>query len=79
MCGLGVAVEVHDFGPGCHEVGDELRLGVVAGVDLGEGAQFGVGAEDQVGSATGPSDCAGGPVAALEGLFALVGGGPGGV
>jgi hypothetical protein len=29
------AVEVHDFGPSCHEVGSELQLCVRTGVDLG--------------------------------------------
>ena len=54
------AVQVGDLGPGRDEVLDELRLGVVARVDLGEGAQLGVRAEDQVGAGAGPLDGAGG-------------------
>ena len=42
------AVQHHHLVPGGDEVSDELRLGVVAGVDLGECPQLGVGAEDQV-------------------------------
>jgi hypothetical protein len=34
------AIEVHDLGPRRHEVTYELLLGVVAGVDLGEGAEL---------------------------------------
>ena len=36
-------VGVHDLDPGVGEVRDELLPGVVAGVDLGEGPQLGVG------------------------------------
>jgi len=39
------AVEVHDLRPGGDEVVHELLLRVVAGVDLGEGAELGVGAK----------------------------------
>src|SRR6478672_13438184 len=42
------AVELHDLHPGRDEVVDELLVGVLAGVDLRERAQLGVGAEDQV-------------------------------
>jgi len=46
----------------------ELLLRVVAGVDLGERAQLGVRAEDQVDPAAGPGDRAGGAVTTLERL-----------
>ncbi len=36
------SIEVHDLGPGGDEVGDELRLVVVAGIDFGDGAELGV-------------------------------------
>lgn len=36
------SIEVHDLGPGGDEVGDELRLVVVAGIDLCDGAELGV-------------------------------------
>src|SRR5580700_3574286 len=58
-------VEVHDLVPGRDEVSDELLLGVIAGVDLGDGPQLGIRAEDQVGTGTGPPDPAG-RVPALE-------------
>ena len=47
-------VQVHDLDPGGDEVADELLARVVAGVDLGERAQLGVRAEDEVGAAAGP-------------------------
>src|SRR5689334_6567368 len=61
------AVEVHDLVPGGDEVAHELLLRVVAGVDLGQGAELGVRAEDQVDPARAPPELAGGAVAALEG------------
>ena len=42
------AVEVHDFGPCCHEVMHELFLCVAASVDFRDGAEPGVRAEDEV-------------------------------
>jgi len=42
------AVEVHHLDPGGDEGVDELLLGVGGGVDLGEGAEQGVGAEGEV-------------------------------
>lgn len=44
---------------------DEFLLGIIAGVDLGEGAQLGVGAEDQVDVRGGSFHLAGGAVANL--------------
>src|SRR3954451_9139452 len=41
-------VELHHLGPRGHEVLDELRPRVLAGVDLGERPQLAVGAEDEV-------------------------------
>ena len=38
-CGL-EAIEVHDLGPSGHEVAHEGGLVVIAGVDLGDGAQL---------------------------------------
>jgi hypothetical protein len=40
------AVKVHYLGPSGDEVFDELLLVIVGGVDLGESAELGVGAED---------------------------------
>ena len=48
------AVCVHDFGPGRDEVVDEFFFGVVRGVDLGDGAELGVGAEDEIDGGGGP-------------------------
>src|SRR5436190_5786527 len=42
------AVQVHDLVPRSHEVTHELLLRVVARVDLGDGPELGVRAEDQV-------------------------------
>ncbi len=47
MCDV-EAVEVHDLGPGGDEVSDEFVAGIGTGVDFGDGAQLGVGAEDEV-------------------------------
>src|SRR5581483_4597582 len=59
------AVEGHDLVPGGHEVADELLLGVVARVELGEAAEDGVRAEDEVDGGGRPLEVAGGPVPAL--------------
>jgi hypothetical protein len=40
------AVEVHYFGPGGYEVFGEGFFGVGGGVDLGDGSELGVAAED---------------------------------
>jgi hypothetical protein len=61
------AIGVHDLGPGGDEVVDELLLVVVLGVDLGIGAQDGVGAEHQVDAGRRPLDLAGLAVADLVG------------
>src|SRR5262245_24383345 len=50
------AVEVHHLGPRRHEVLDELLLRVGGRVDLGEGAQLRMRAEDQVHASPGPLD-----------------------
>ena len=42
------AVQFHDLDPGGDEVPVELLLVALLGIDLGHGAQNGVGAEDQV-------------------------------
>ncbi|KAJ0159871.1 hypothetical protein CTA2_8973 [Colletotrichum tanaceti] len=72
------AVEVHDLGPGGDEVADELFVGVGAGVDLGDGAQLRVGAEDEVGAGGGPLLGLGLAVEALPELAVVRGLGPGG-
>ncbi|KAI9147020.1 LOW QUALITY PROTEIN: hypothetical protein HJFPF1_13051 [Paramyrothecium foliicola] len=48
------ANKVHDLGPRGNEVLDKLLLGVDATVNLSNGAELGVGAEDQVGAGSGP-------------------------
>src|ERR1700716_4222843 len=63
-----VPVEVHDLVPRGHEVAHELLPRVVARVDLGDGTQLGVRAEDEVDAAAGPLRLTRGGVAALEGL-----------
>src|SRR5689334_8703188 len=60
------AVEVHHLDPRRHEVLDELLLRVGAGIDLRQGAELRVRAEDQVGTGAGPPDLAALAVAALE-------------
>src|SRR5689334_21994484 len=60
------AVEVHHLYPGRHEVLGKLLLRVGAGIDLRQGAQLRVRAEDQVGTGAGPPDLAALAVAAFE-------------
>src|SRR5581483_938970 len=48
------AVEVHDLVPGLDEVDDELLLGVVGRVDLGDAAQLRVRAEHKIDCGRGP-------------------------
>ena len=66
--GLGevVAVVVHDFVPGGGEGLDEVSGGVGAGVAFGDGAELGVGAEDEVDAGGGPLCGAGGAIAGFE-------------
>ncbi len=71
-------MEHHDLVPCGDEVAHELHLRIRAAVDLGEGAQLGVRAEDEVDPARGPGDVAGREIAALEGVrVGLVSGGVG--
>jgi len=65
------AIEVHHLVPGRHEILDELLLRVLAGVDLGQGAQLGVRAEDEVRARGSPLQLAAGPIAALEHLVGV--------
>src|ERR1700710_2664810 len=58
--------EFHDLGPGRDEVGDESLAGVVARVDLGEGPQLRVGAEDEVDRGGRPLQLIGCRIADLE-------------
>src|SRR5215475_5761763 len=64
-------VEIHDLVPCGHEVAHELRLCVLAPVDLSDRAELGVGAEDQVETAAGPPRLARAPVTPLEGVLGL--------
>ena len=59
------AVEVHHLVPRRHEVAHELLLGVVGGVDLGEGPELGVRAEDEVDGRGRPLDLARRAIATL--------------
>ena len=63
-------IEVHDLVPRRHEVTHELLLRVVAGVDLREGAELGVRAEDEVDGGGGPLDLARRAVATLVDVLA---------
>src|SRR5574341_2374288 len=60
------AIKVHHLGPGRDEVFDKLLLRVSAGIDLGQRAQLGVRAEDQVDAGPCRLDLAGLTVAPLE-------------
>lgn len=48
------AVELHHLGPHMHEVVDELLIGVVRGIHLGNGAQLRVRPEHEVDRRTRP-------------------------
>ena len=61
-----VAVKVHHLIPRGHEVTYEQLLPVVATVDLSEGPELGVRAEDQVCAGGGPLEVTGLAVASLE-------------
>ena len=61
-----VAVKVHHLVPRGHEVAHELLLPVVATVDLCEGSELGVRAEDEVRTGGGPLEVTGLAVASLE-------------
>ena len=50
------AVRIHHLGPGRDEVFNELLLLVGGGVDLGEGTELRMRAEDQVDAGAGPFD-----------------------
>ena len=63
------AVEVHDFGPCCHEVMHELFLCVVASVDFRNSAEPGVRAENEIGAGGSPPWFTGFAVTALERLM----------
>ncbi len=67
------AVQVHHLGPRRHEVLHELLLRVGAAVDLRDGPQLGVGAEDEVDARAGPLDLARLAVAPFEHLPRLRG------
>src|SRR5437660_3186729 len=60
------AIEAHDLVPRSHEVTHELLLGVVTCVDLRDGSELGVRAEDEVDGGACALDLAGGAVATLE-------------
>ena len=60
------AIQIHDLIPRRDEIVDEFLSGVGAAVHLGQSAQLGMGAEDQIDSRGGPLDGASGAVAAFE-------------
>src|SRR5438093_6319522 len=59
------AIVVHDLVPRSHEITHELLLRVVLCVNLGEGSELGVVAEDEVDGGAGPLRRAGGTIATL--------------
>src|SRR4029453_10210873 len=59
------AIVVHDLVPRSHEITHELLLRVVLCVNLGEGSELGVVAEDEVDGGAGPLHRAGGAIATL--------------
>src|SRR5215831_1554181 len=61
-----VAIEVHHLGPGRDEVLNELRLGIRASVDLRQGAELGVRAEDEIDARASPFILARLAIAPLE-------------
>ena len=65
------AVEHHDLVPGGDKVAHELLLCVVGGIDLGDGTELGVRAEEEVDTARRPAGLSRRAVAAFEGLLAL--------
>ncbi|CAG9942539.1 unnamed protein product [Clonostachys rosea f. rosea IK726] len=69
-------VEVHDLGPGGDEVVDQLLLAAGAGVHLGQGAELGLRAEDEVEAGGGPLLGARLAVGALEDVLGVVDGLP---
>ena len=62
-------VEVHHLGPRRNEVAHELLLGVIARVDLGDGAKLGVRAKDDIHARGGPLQFVRPTIAALERRF----------
>src|SRR5438034_10385666 len=59
------AIVVHDLVPRSHEVTHELLLRVLLCVNLGDGSELGVVAEDEVDGGAGPLHRAGGAIATL--------------
>src|SRR5439155_23568337 len=59
------AIEIHHLVPRSHKVTHELLLRVVLCVNLGEGSELGVRAEDEVDGGAGPLHRAGGAIATL--------------
>src|ERR1700704_6397318 len=60
------AIEVDDLGPRRDEVLDELRLRIRASVDLREGSELGVRAEEEIDARAGPLECAHDAIAPFE-------------
>ncbi|CAH0051098.1 unnamed protein product [Clonostachys solani] len=69
-------VEVHDLGPGADKVVDQLLVAAGAGVHLGQGAELGLRAEDEVEAGGGPLLGARLAVGAHEDVLGVVGGLP---
>src|SRR5712664_2155069 len=67
------AIEVHHLGPGRDEVLDELRLRIRASVDLGQGPELGVRAEDEIDARAGPLDLARLAIAPFEHVLGVRG------
>src|SRR5689334_23339538 len=63
------AIKIHDLVPGSHKVMHELLLRVVTRVDLRDGPELGVRAEDEVDGGGGPFELARGAVATLVQVF----------
>src|SRR5262245_52688013 len=60
------AIEVHHLDPGRDKVLEELVGAILAGIDLAQRPQLGIGTQHQIHTRSGPLDLAGLAVAALE-------------
>ena len=65
------SIKIHHFGPSGGEILDELLLPVRATVDLGQSAELGVGAEDEIDTRAGPFEFTRLSIAALENVRCL--------
>src|SRR6266571_7099334 len=67
------AIVVHDLVPRSHEITHELLLRVLLCVNLGDGSELGVVAEDEVDGGAGPLELARGAVATLVHVLSRAG------